>query len=315
LKSDVRTAIKNVMPEPVLLKAKMIRTEMKTLKRKLTKRTITLDRLKSDLLKAGFSVGDKIMVHSSLSRIGNVDGGAQTVIKSLLETILPGGTVLMPCYDSAADVQAKSLNGEYTDLRQVQPYTGIISKIFGTWPNVVRSSHPFSSVCAIGSKAEYFIKDHASAPYICHDDSPIMRLIGLQGKVVGIGIALAQGMGVAHCLDDMWNEFPFEVHSPSFLAKYIDTRGNRVEREVFRYDPVVAEKRIDHPKGQWICEKLTAHLRKKGIMKFFKYGLADAWYMRADILYEELKRLAYKGVTMYLSEDQLDEHNKDTDNW
>jgi hypothetical protein len=137
----------------------------------------------------------------------------------------------------------------------------------------------------------------------------------MKGLVVGIGIPIAQGLGVAHHMEDTWDGFPFEVHSPYFRARYIDSGGNHVEREICRFDPQVARTRIDQPEGKWICEKLTEHLHRKGILRRFNYGRADCWVMQSDILFEELKRLASKGVTMYLTPNKLTDENRHIESW
>ena len=43
----------------------------------------------------GIQSGDLLLVHSALSSIGQVEGGADTVIDALLETIGPKGTLVM----------------------------------------------------------------------------------------------------------------------------------------------------------------------------------------------------------------------------
>lgn len=55
---------------------------------------------KIDLLKhfeeLGLRKGDNVIVHTSMSKMGYICGGAQTVIEALLETVGGNGTVLMP---------------------------------------------------------------------------------------------------------------------------------------------------------------------------------------------------------------------------
>jgi aminoglycoside 3-N-acetyltransferase len=271
--------------------------------------------LKDALMNAGFVSGDTIMVHSSLSRIGNVDGGAEMVIRSLLDTVTKEGTVVMPCYNSAAAVEKDFGHGRLIDLRVSPSATGKITEAFRTWPGVVRSSHPFSSSCAWGKQAEYMVSGHAQLPEVCHAESPVGRLVKLNGKVVGIGIPIAQGLGVAHYLEDTWEGFPFEVHLPPKLLAYIDSSGKTMERYIVRYDPKVSRTRIDHPEGTWICEQLTGHLQRKGILRRFRYGAAESWVMYSLTLYNELKRLAAKGITMYLTPDQLTEQNREVHDW
>ena len=56
--------------------------------------------LKSDVLntfeKLGLKSGQVIMVHTSLSSIGYVCGGAQTIIEALIEAVGNDGTIMMP---------------------------------------------------------------------------------------------------------------------------------------------------------------------------------------------------------------------------
>ena len=51
------------------------------------------DRLVANLRKIGIEEGDTVLVHSSLSSLGYVEGGAETVIDSLLG-VLKEGTLL-----------------------------------------------------------------------------------------------------------------------------------------------------------------------------------------------------------------------------
>ena len=280
-----------------------MRSKLKAAKRGRMKK-FSLEHLKSDLGSAGICQGDTIMVHSSLSRIGNVDGGAETVIKSLIGTVTPGGTIMMPCYGSAEDVQQGMKEGRFVDLRTSKSVTGKITEVFRTWPEVVRSSHPFSSVCAWGAQAEYITSRHATNPYVCHAESPVGRTVELNVKVVGIGVTIAVGMAAGHYLEDTYDAFPFEVHSLPFQVKYIDSAGNAVTREVVRYDPLISARRIDHVGGEWIREMLTKHFTRVGILRWFRFGNADSWVMEAQPLCAELKRLAQKGITMYLARDE-----------
>src|SRR5204862_533198 len=56
-------------------------------------------RLVADLQQLGLMPGVDVMVHSSLSRIGHVIGGAGTVTDALLEVIGPAGTLMMPSFN------------------------------------------------------------------------------------------------------------------------------------------------------------------------------------------------------------------------
>ena len=54
------------------------------------------DQLIKDLQDSEIQLGDVLLVHSSLSKIGYVEGGAQSVVEALLETVGSKGHLLMP---------------------------------------------------------------------------------------------------------------------------------------------------------------------------------------------------------------------------
>ena len=61
-------------------------------KRKL----VTPDDMKNALKDIGVQKGQAVMVHTSLSSLGYVCGGAQSVIEALLESVGDEGTIMMP---------------------------------------------------------------------------------------------------------------------------------------------------------------------------------------------------------------------------
>lgn len=54
------------------------------------------------LRRVGLGKGDLVVVHSSLSAFGYVEGGADGVITALLETVGEEGTVAMPTFHDGA---------------------------------------------------------------------------------------------------------------------------------------------------------------------------------------------------------------------
>lgn len=289
---------------------RMVRAPIRRLRRN-RRVVIGPEKIEAQLHAAGFGPGDLVMVHSSLSSIGSVDDGPQTVIQAFMNTVTERGTVIMPCYNSAQAVR----EGQVVDLRTQRPSTGLVTDVFRTWPGVLRSSHPFSSCCAWGLQAAYIVSSHADNPNVCHETSPVGRQVELGVKVVGIGVPISQGLAVAHYLEDTWADFPFEVHEGPFDVHYIDAEGQRVERPIYRYSPEMAETRIDHPRGRWINDTLTEHLTRRGVLDPFRLGNAESWVIGAVPLYHELKRLAGKNVTMYLTAQALDDRNREIMAW
>ena len=63
----------------------------------------TRESLSAGLRSLGLEPGTVVLVHSSLSRLGNVRGGADTVVDVLLDAVSPGGTVLFPALTGSVD--------------------------------------------------------------------------------------------------------------------------------------------------------------------------------------------------------------------
>jgi aminoglycoside 3-N-acetyltransferase len=60
----------------------------------------TVPSLVDDLHTLGVTPGALLLVHSSLSRLGYVAGGAPAVVQALLNAVGPAGTIVMPAFSS-----------------------------------------------------------------------------------------------------------------------------------------------------------------------------------------------------------------------
>jgi len=121
--------------------------------------TVTQAHVVASLRQLGLGPGDLVMVHSSLSSFGQVEGGAETVIQALLETLGPEGTLVMPTLCQTE----KERRFETWDIRTSPSDVGKITEVFRTWPGAARSDHATHSVAALGPLAERITAGHATA--------------------------------------------------------------------------------------------------------------------------------------------------------
>ena len=63
---------------------------------------VTRATLTADLRTLGLLPGIKVLVHSDLARLGDVEDGPEAVIDALLAAVGPAGTILMPALTSHA---------------------------------------------------------------------------------------------------------------------------------------------------------------------------------------------------------------------
>lgn len=185
-------------------------------KRKL----VTPEELKNAFREAGVQKGQTIMAHTSLSSLGYVCGGAQSVIEALLESVGDDGTIMMPTQswknlDPAAGVYWQEPEEWWPVIREYIPAyderitptntMGAVSEMFRQWPGTLRSSHPARSVAAWGRNAEYLTKNHDLSD-IFGDSSPIGRLYELDGFVLLIGVGYDKNTSLH--LADVRAEYP-----------------------------------------------------------------------------------------------------------
>jgi len=109
----------------------------------------------------GIAPGDTVMFHSSLSSMGTVVGGPDTVIDGFLEAVGPEGTVAVPTlWWHQAD---PPLRIEDWDPETSPSYPGRITEVFRQRPESVRSNNPTHSVSAIGARAADLTGNHGKA--------------------------------------------------------------------------------------------------------------------------------------------------------
>lgn len=291
-----------VLRGPLREPARRVRSTWRHLRRSLQP-AVNEAQLVDQLRSGGIERGDVLMVHASLARLGNVDGGAGAVVRALVTAVGEDGTILMPAYGLASRVIERQAAGDLVDLRTEKSGSGAIGEVLRKLPDTRRSSHPFSSVCANGRLADWIVGDHADAPQIWHQRSPIGRLLEAGGKVVGLGTTMGP-VTFYHVLEDTWDGFPIPTYSAPFVVRYIDAEGAVIEREVMRFRPELGAQRIDAPRGAWIRRRMTRHLDRQGLRRRFRFGHGKGWVVEAKPLYEALKALAEEGITIYTTKQE-----------
>jgi len=156
----------------------------------------------AELRGLGLDSGMTVMVHSSLSRLGFVVGGAQAVVQALLDVLDDTGTLMMPTHSGALTDPSAWENPPVPEawwqtVRDEMPVfdphltptrsMGVIVDCFRCLPGVQRSNHPTVSAAALGPNAEALLGDHDLADRF-GETSPQGRLYELDGHVLLLGV-------------------------------------------------------------------------------------------------------------------------------
>lgn len=156
------------------------------------------------LRQAGIEAGDVLFVHTSLSKLGWVCGGAQTIIEALKESVGSNGLIMMSTQtgdnSDPAEWEAPSVPVEWWQtIRDEMPAyekektmtrgMGRVPELFRTYPDVHRSDHPMWSVAAWGKDAEHVVSGH-TVDVGFGPGSPIERMIERNAKILHLGSPL-----------------------------------------------------------------------------------------------------------------------------
>ena len=140
----------------------------------------TLDQqdLTADFKRLGLETGDTLFVHSSLSCIGHVQGGADTVIAALRSVLSDEGTLAAPAFTYEDDP-------DIFDIANHPSGMGQISEHIRTHPQSRRSAHRQHSISAIGPHTEA-LTTHGPSAWAA--DGPFWQLVALDARILMLGV-------------------------------------------------------------------------------------------------------------------------------
>ena len=157
----------------------------------------TRENLVRELKTLGLHPGDAVMLHSSLSSLGCVEGGAETVVDAFLDALGPEGTLLVPAFrdsvwgdpDDFAISDCQDCPQRLCPSRQ-PGFQGIIPETVRLRSGSLRSCHPTHSWVALGPAAERLLAGHRQSPTPCGRGNPFEELVVLDGCVVTLGVGM-----------------------------------------------------------------------------------------------------------------------------
>ncbi|WP_062649685.1 aminoglycoside N(3)-acetyltransferase [Streptomyces maremycinicus] len=162
---------------------------------------VTRDTLAGELRALGVEPGEILLVHSSLSSLGWVCGGAVAVVRGLLDAIGPDGTLVVPTQSgdlsdpalwSRPPVPAQWWERIRANMPAYDPLVtpsrgvGVIPETVRTWPGALRSAHPHTSFAALGARAAELVDGHAPDCRL-GERSPLARLERAGARVLLLG--------------------------------------------------------------------------------------------------------------------------------
>lgn len=281
--------------------------------------------LKDQLESMGLKGDETILIHSSMKSIGEVDGGADTVLDAWME-YFKDGLLLLPTHTW------KTVNADNPVYNpQTTPScVGLLTNMFMKRDGVIRSLHPTHSMAGYGkSAAEYLAGEEYNntpcTPGGCYD-----RLKDAGGKVLLVGVgherntyihSVEEVLNVPNRLSDMPMELVIELlkedkdnknkklphyNRADGWKKCIDSNGgydnnNKLCRKVYVRKHYNAQQ--PHISEDFV--KLNQIFLDSGVVKKVKFGDADSLLCDAKGMFNVVRHVIAPDPECIVTKDTL----------
>ena len=147
---------------------------------------VNRDDIVEGLTELGVRPGSLMMVHSSLSAIGDVEGGAETVVDGLLDVLGPEGTLVVPAFTYPSAVPEVFETDWIFDPVETPSAMGAITNAARNRPEAHRSMHLWHSVTALGPLAEQITSAGGTSAWDA--ESPMAWVFKNEGWLLMLGV-------------------------------------------------------------------------------------------------------------------------------
>lgn len=182
----------------------------------------TKQQLLEHIEQLGIKPDDTVLIHSSMKSIGQVDGGADTVLDAFIE-YMKDGLLIFPTHTWA------QMNANYNvfDVVNEPSCVGILTELFRKRPGVIRSWHPTHSVAALGQDAAEYVKGEENTNTPCPRHGCWGKLYDRKAKILFIGCGLNRNT-IIHGVEE-WNGIENRVTAETEPLKILTPDGKLLD--------------------------------------------------------------------------------------
>lgn len=228
----------------------------------------------------GIKPQDTLLIHSSMKAIGEVDGGADTVLDAFSEYLAPGLLVL-PTHTW------RQINAEYNvfDVVNEPSCVGILTNLFRQRPGVIRSWHPTHSVAALGADALEFISGEENMDSPCPRNGCWGKLYDRRAKILFLGANINRNT-IIHGVEE-WANIPNRVSSWYQDLKIRTPDGRMIHRPMRRHESPIPD--VSKNYGKLEAPLFAKNIATRGIIGDAESILVEVVPM-VDLTMEFLRR-------------------------
>ena len=217
---------------------------------------------------------DLLLVHSSLSACGSIEGGPATVISALRSWITDRAALALPTHTWSYP-DASGVAPVY-DFRSTPSVVGTITNHYWRQPGVVRSQHPSHSLAVSGPGAEDLCRDHELRETPCGTGTPYMQIAEGNSSVLMFG-ATMDSYTLYHTAEDA-ADVPYLYLPEQVTLRTRGADGVVKEMQMWRQDMSVP--RRFEATADWLVEQGLLVRRRLGLGELLFIPSAGALHER-----------------------------------
>lgn len=244
------------------------------------KKSLTAAGLVASLREVGVREGDILVVHSSMSGLGYLQGGAETVLNALLEAVGETGTILAPSFTRpyisfGGDIYTGNSRYRPFDPKDIENiHTGALPKAMLHRPDMHRSAHATHSWVALGAQAKECTERQGMLDNPTDVGCPLEEAMKRGGKVLFLGCTTDSNTFL-HYVETI-ADVPYLT---SALLRYKTDKGDLRTALIEKHLP---GDRSFYRKGKYYEEAVERGLR----IQTHPYGMATLHLMDLQQLYD-----------------------------
>ncbi len=262
--------------------------------------TFNKEMLMKDLENMGIKSTDAVLVHSSMKSIGEVEGGADTVVDTFME-YLSDGMFMTPAQTWA------QMSAEYNvfDPKTEDTCVGIIPNIFYKRDGVERSLHPTHSMAVWGKRrcgdkvitAKEYVQGEENCTTPCTPGGCWDRLKDIDAKILLIGVNHVKNTFI-HAVGEVL-DVPERLTAEPTLFKIVMPDGSLKEVNMYRH----YNRHTAHISESF--EKLRLAYEECGAAKNVKFGAADCILCDAKAIFEVTKKVLSHEINCVIDREEI----------
>jgi len=254
----------------------------------MSEKTHDFNSLTKDFINLGIKQSDNVLIHSSMKSIGEVDGGADTVLDVFCAYLATNGNIALPSHSW----DAIKLGGKHVifDPEKEPSCVGILTEMFRKRKNALRSLHPTHSIAVMGKDAGYFVSGEHLIDTPCGRNGCWGKILDMGFKIIFLGCDTKSNTFL-HGVEE-WLNVPGRMTDGHQDLKIIMPDGTVFDRPMRRHSDKyggVSER----------YDRIMPYIEEKNLAVKGKFGGADCIVLKARDIYEVTAALLEKNIDFF----------------